>query len=222
MIVDMIARICGMLESLGSGVGLIDSEAGLTYEVLLPGYVVGRLGGRIGQKVTLHTLHFFESQNQGATLVPRLAGFLTLEEKNFFELFTTCRGIGHRKALRAMSLDVATIATAIADRDVALLQSLPEIGRRTAETVIAALHGKIDRFIDVGRADRAETGDGSASSPAAAGGLRGIGRDALELLAHLGENRVQAAQWIDEALRGGETFEDVQQLLARVYAIRGS
>ena len=141
----MIARIRGILEALEDGVALIGDDGsdgiGLTYEVLLPGFVVGRLGGSISQPVTLHTLHFFESLNQGATLVPRLAGFMTAEDRRFFELFTTCKGIGNRKALRAMALSTEQIASGIADRDVALLQSLPEVGRRTAETIVATLHG---------------------------------------------------------------------------------
>ena len=81
-------------------------------------------------------------------MIPRLAGFLSVEDRAFFELFTTCKGIGNRKALRAMSLDVGQLAGAISDRDIALLQTLPDIGRRTAETIIATLHGKVDRFLN--------------------------------------------------------------------------
>ena len=45
-----------------------------------------------------------------------------------------------------MTMTTGQIAAAIVDRDVAMLQSLPEIGKRTAETIIAALHDKVDAF----------------------------------------------------------------------------
>lgn len=212
----MIARIEGLLETLNGGAALIGIGGGLTYEVVLPAYTVGRLGNRIGQNVTLHTLHYFESQNQGASITPRLAGFATTDDRKFFELFTTCKGIGHRRALRAMTLDTNTIATAIADRDAALLQSLPEIGRRTAETIIATLHGKVDPYLG-GPPPTVRDGDDGTTGE----GLAGIGRDALELLVHLGENRSQAIQWIDQALHGGDGKpQDVQELMTVVYQIK--
>ena len=136
-----------MLEAVDGGSALVRVDGGLTYEVLLPTYATAELSGQLGQVVELHTLHYLESQNQGATMQPRLAGFATVVDRDFFELFTTCKGIGNRKALRAMAISTEQIASAIADRDVAMLQTLPEIGRRTAETIVAALHGKVDRFV---------------------------------------------------------------------------
>lgn len=210
----MIVRIEGVLADLGEGSAVIEIGGGLTYEVLLSAYTTGRLGSKIGQRVTLHTLHYFDSLNQGATLVPRLAGFETEQDKHFFELFTTCKGIGHRKALRALMLDTFQVAAAIADRDVSMLQRLPEIGKRTAETVIATLHGKVDAFMGptpAGAVDRSDT-----QVPAVAG----AGRQALELLVQLGENQSQAMQWIDRALRDKDRPQDTQQLIERVYQIK--
>ena len=210
----MIVKIEGVLTTLGDVAAVIDPGGGLTYEVMLSAYAAGRMGGRVGQQVTLHTLHYFDSMNQGATLVPRLAGFETERDKQFFELFTTCKGIGHRKALRALTLDTPQVAAAIADRDVSMLQSLPEIGKRTAETIIATLHGKVDAFLGP-----AVSGVGSAGAgPVAVAG--GPGREALELLVQLGENRAQAMQWIDRVLRDEDGPRDTQQLIERVYQIR--
>ena len=101
----------------------------------------------MGQTLTLNTFHFIEMQGQGTTAIPRLAGFTTAQDRRFYELFTTVKGIGNKRALRAMALESAQIAAAIADRDLALLQSLPEIGRRTAETIVATLSGKVDAFV---------------------------------------------------------------------------
>ena len=212
----MIVRIEGVLTALGEGSAVIEPGGGLTYEVLLSAYTAGRLGGKIGQRITLHSLHYFDSMNQGATLVPRLAGFETEQDKQFFELFTTCKGIGHRKALRALTLDTCQVAAAIADRDVSMLQSLPEIGKRTAETVIATLHGKVDAFLGPAPSGLRATGRADGQIAAAAG----TGRQALELLVQLGENRAQAMQWIDRALRDEDQPRDTQQLIERVYEIK--
>jgi Holliday junction DNA helicase RuvA len=214
----VIARIQGILESVEGSVALVALPGGLAYEVLVSAYTAARLGGSIGQPVKFETLHFVESQNQGSTLLPRLAGFLTAQDRQFFELFTTAKGIGNKRALRAMTLASDQIAAAIADRDLTLLQSLPEIGKRTAETIVATLHGKVDKFISAAAYGENAATRGASTPPPT--GARALAREALEVLLQLGENRVQALSWIDEVLRGEERPTDVQDLIARVYRIK--
>ena len=240
----MIAKIQGLLENVADDVALVrvgsrqpdprgadrdpvvppvDALGALIYETLLPAYTAARLRPDVGKHVTLHTLYFIESHNQGASMIPRLAGFATAGDKRFFELFTTCKGIGYRKALRAMTLPVGQIAVAIADRDAAVLQSLPEVGRRTAETIIATLRGKVDGYIDDPAMDSsvpsgdAQDGDAIAARPTVT-----IARQALDVLTQLGENRAAATNWVNDALRehDGPT-DDLQTLLATVYRIKG-
>jgi Holliday junction DNA helicase RuvA len=212
----MIAKIEGLLESIEGGMAIIKVPGGLTYEVLVSSFAAARLGGSIGQTITLHTLHYLESQNQGASMLPRLAGFLSVEDRRFFELFTTTKGIGNKRALRAMTLATDQIAAAIADRDLTMLQSLPEVGRRTAETIVATLHGKVDKFLSPTPAFSAAPGAGGAPPS----GARAMAKEALEVLLQLGENRVQALAWIDEILRGEDKPADVQDLVARVYRLK--
>jgi len=224
----MIAKIEGTLESLDGGSAFVRlgpagsvSGSGLTYEVLLPAYVAARLGGAIGQQITLSTLHFIESQGQGTTMVPRLAGFLTVEDQHFFELFTTCKGIGNRRALRAMAMETPQLAAAITDGDVALLQTLPEIGRRTADTIVATLRGKLDRFISASALGTGGHGAASGAEGSSPGGV--VAREALEVLLQLGENRADAVNWIDQAIRNDEeSGEDAQRLVATVYRLRST
>jgi Holliday junction DNA helicase RuvA len=216
----MIAKIQGVLDEVGSGFVMVRPEpGGLTYQVLVSSYTAARLGGSIGQRVTLVTLQYLESQNQGASFTPRLAGFITDEDRRFFELFTTTKGIGNRKALRALTLSTSQIAAAIADRDVALLKSLPEIGARTAETVVATLYGKVDGFLSAPQAG-APAGAGIAGDPATPSPQRGLAREATEVLVQLGENRAQIVTWIDQALRQSDKPQSVQDLIARVYQIK--
>ena len=215
----MIVKIEGLLESIEADRGRLRMPDGLTYELLLPAYTAARLSGSIGQTVTLHTLHYLESSSQGATIYPRLAGFASAIDKQFFELFVTCKGIGHRKALRAMTLATNQIAGAIADRDLALLQSLPEVGKRTAETIAVTLKGKVDRFLDaIPTGTRGGMDATDAESARIPGGLA---RDALGVLLQLGENRTQAVNWIDRALSKDDAPTDVEALVAEVYRIKG-
>ena len=215
----MIAKIEGILDELLDGAAMVRTDGSMTYEVLLPAYAVARLGGSIGQPVTLHTLYFIEGQAQGSTLTPRLAGFLTIEDRRFFELFTTCKGIGNRRALRAMTLESSAIAAAIADRDATVLQTLPEVGKRTAETVIATLRGKVDSYIVTAAYGRAG-GTDQTNAPPTTGRGSALEREALEVLLQLGENRTQCVNWIDQVMRDDEKPSDTESLIARVYRIK--
>lgn len=214
IILPMIARIEGTLVGIEGNAAMVSTPGGFTFAVLVPAYTAARLGGSLDQRVTFSTYCFVESQSQGSTLIPRLAGFTTPEDRAFYELFTTCKGIGPKRALRAMAIATGQIAAAIADRDVTMLQSLPEIGKRTAETIIATLRGKVDRFLDL---PSSAPGAKPGASPATS-----IAREALDVLLQLGENRIEALTWIDRALAASEDEKpkDAQELLAVVYRIK--
>jgi Holliday junction DNA helicase RuvA len=216
----MICRIHGILEDLRGDRALIGPGGGLTYQVLLPAYAVARLAGSIGQPVTLHTIHYLEGSSQGSNLTPRLAGFVSETDRGFFELFTTVKGIGPRKALRAMSMSTSHIAAAIADRDAKMLQALPEIGKRTAETIIASLHDRVDGYLAPGseEASHVKAAGGSAPTPAA----RSVAREALEVLVQLGENRVTAMNWIDQVITANPDIEDPQVIITEVLRLKTS
>src|SRR5690606_1694219 len=139
----------------------------------------------------------------------------------FYGLFTTVKGIGNRKALRAMAMATSQVAGAIEDRDLAMLQSLPEIGRRAAETIVATLRGKVEEVGEVGARVTAATTPGSDGKSPAAGG-RGLAKEALTVLVQLGERRQDAAAWIDQVLAMEEAPKDVQGVIAEVYRVKAS
>lgn len=220
----MISKVEGLLEGVEKDRAFVRVGGGLTLEVLLPAYAVARLGGSMGQEVGLHTVLFLESQAQGATIVPRLAGFLTADDRAFYQLFVTTKGIGPKRALRSMTLATAQMAAAIADRDLATLQSLPEVGKRTAETIATTLHDKVARFLESRDATGAGGSNGEAGGQGAATTVRGgsVAKEALEVLLQLGENRAQAIVWVDQAMREMKGAKDVQAVVAEVYRLRGS
>ena len=154
----MIAKISGTLAEVANGLALIEvGEIG--YEVMVPGYAQQLLAGKQGQQVSLYTLEYLEgSLAAGSNLVPRLIGFPHSEERSFFQRFTSVKGVGMRKALKALSIPVSRVAGAIEAKDARLLQTLPGVGKRLADQMIATLSGKLDEFALVAAAQRGETG----------------------------------------------------------------
>lgn len=225
----MLARITGILETVERTTALVAPPPmgdggvppGVAYEILVPAYLAERLASRVGETITFHTIQYLESQAQGASFIPRLVGFGSARERRFFELFTTVKGIGNRKALRAMAVPVGELARAIASRDARALKALPEIGQRLAETIIAELHGKIDEFAPGadgaavapdGPIIEGKSGPGPASSPAT--------RQAEDALVRLGETRQSAAELIRRAAERVEAAATADELLAAAFALR--
>ena len=98
------------------------------HEVLVTELVRRSLQTKIGQPVVLHTLEYLEGNPTRGNLVPRLVGFLSEVEREFFELICEVDGVGVRKALRAIIRPVGEIAAAIEEQDAKALSGLPGIG----------------------------------------------------------------------------------------------
>ena len=111
-------------------------------------------------------------------------------------------------ALRAMTLPVGTIASAIESAQGGLLAELPGIGRRSADKIIAALKGKLERFA-------AGAVTESASKP-----MADFETEALEVLLQLGERRPEAENWIRKAVQRAPSIDSAERLIAEVYRIK--
>jgi Holliday junction DNA helicase RuvA len=198
----MITRVQGVLESIeGNRAVLAPLGAGVAYEILLPAFLAVELAPGTGKTVTLCTLQYLEGQGQGTSYIPRLVGFESALQREFFEVFTGVNGIGNRRALRAMTLPPRTIARAIEERDAKLLATLPEVGKRMAERILAELDGKVAAFIEpsengvgLSRIEQKPMGqNGTLSTPAM--------HDAVEALIALGESRYDAEEKVRRAVR---------------------
>src|SRR5262245_50136151 len=104
----MITRITGVVNR------VLDEEVRLQvgpleYQVLIPDFVRRQLQTRLGDEVSLHTLHVIEGNQMSTRFTPRLIGFLAEPEVEFFELFTTVEKVGAKKALKALSRPVHEI-----------------------------------------------------------------------------------------------------------------
>src|SRR6476660_3726519 len=141
----MIVKLSGKLDYVGSDCVHV-TLGDLTHELMVPSADIPFLQTKVGQAVTFFTVEYIEGNASLGQLAPKMLGFLRHEDREFFDLFTTVKGIGTRKALKALAIPTSQIAAAIALKDTRKLTSLPQIGKRAAEQIVAELHGKVDRF----------------------------------------------------------------------------
>jgi len=204
----MIARIEGKLVKLDTDSALVQVGA-LGYEILLPGYCVNALSGKIGSDIVLCTMEYYEGTPGGGSFVPRMVGFLSDSERDFFNRFVSVKGIGIKKGLRSLSMPIATIAAAIEDADDELLKSLPGVGKRMAQQIIAELKGKLEAF-----AERVE-----ASRPAEPR-FEQFQAEALEILIAWGEKRNEAMELIELAAKRHPDIKSAEALVPLIYRLK--
>ena len=207
----MIVSLTGKLLRVGEEAVVIE-VAPFEYEVLVADYTRRQLQPKLGQEIRLPTLEFIDGNAaQGGRLTPRLIGFLTEPERQFFELFCSVDGVGTKKALRAMVRPVKELAVLIEQQDVKALSALPGVGPATSERIIAKLRRKMPRFALM--VDRGQVGDAPDLSAA-------VVTDTFDALLALGHNESDARTLIDEAIAGGKKFKDSESLLTAIYQKR--
>ncbi len=203
----MIAQIEGKLLALDDKSGLIQVGP-LCYEVMLPGYAINMLGGRIGDDITLCTMEYYEGTPGRGNLIPRLVGFLSQDEKDFFEKYTSVKGMGIKKGLKSLTIPIATIAGAIEAGDEEILLSLPSVGKRFAQLIIAELKGKLGGFA---------TG---AAAPGGGEKFELFQIEALEILIAWGEKRSEAMELITLGCKRHPDIKTAEDLVPLVYRIK--
>jgi Holliday junction DNA helicase RuvA len=211
----MITRITGVLNRvLEEGVRL--QVGALEYEVLVPEFVRRSVQGSIGKELTLHTCHYFDGNPMQGRVVPRLIGFTTEHELEFFDLFCTVDKVGTRKALKALVRPVKEIADAIQRQDSKWLTTLPGVGAATAEQIIATLRRKVTRFALMTPAPPAP--EGGAAGPAPAAVVDGnVLEEAYQALLSIGHCPVEARHRLDQVFTGGRSFKSVEEVLLEIY-----
>ena len=166
----------------------------------------------VSKEISLHTIEYLEGNPMQGRLTPRLIGFLSSVEREFFELFCQVDGVGVRKALRAMIRPVQEVAQAIEDQDAKGLSGLPGIGPATAERIIAKLRRKVPKFALLVARDTPQVADVE----------RDLVSEAFEVLRALGHSETDAHRLLDGALAQKKKYKDVETLLHAVYQQRQS
>jgi Holliday junction DNA helicase RuvA len=206
----MITKISGVLNR------VLDEEVRmqvgpLEYQVLVPDFVRRQLQGLTGKEIALHTSQYLDGNPMQGRVVPRLIGFLSEAELDFFELFCTVDKVGVRKAIKALIRPVRDIADAIQRQDAKWLTTLPGVGAATAEQIVATLRRKVTKFALMappprqGEPTPASTVDGN------------VLEDAYQALVSVGHSPVEARERLDKVMAGGRPFKSVEEILMAIY-----
>jgi Holliday junction DNA helicase RuvA len=202
----MITKISGKLVELTQDAAMLEIGQ-FEYEVYIPDFVRRQLQGSLGKSVSLRTIEYIEGNPQQGRLTPRLIGFMSDAEREFFDLICSVDGVGVKKALRAMTRPVREVAVAIEEQDVKQLATLPGIGPAMGERMIAKLRRKMTKFaLMVAREfppDQATETD--------------VLTDAFEALVALGHTPSDARAKIETVTEGRKKFKSVEELLAEIY-----
>ncbi len=201
----MITRISGTIERVEPTA--VEIAVGpVVHEVLVTDLVRRSLQQKVGQPVVLHTLEYLEGNPTRGNLVPRLVGFLSEAEREFFELICEVDGVGVRKALRAIIRPVGEIARSIEEQDAKSLSALPGIGAATAERMIAKLRRRMPKFaLLVARDAPVESGAADVLA------------ETFDVLRSLGHTEADARRLVDALRDDKKKPKDVQDALESIY-----
>jgi Holliday junction DNA helicase RuvA len=201
----LITKITGKLISVSDEVATIEVEP-FEYEVGIPEFNRRQLQNRIGERVSLHTIHFIDGNPTQGRMTPRLIGFLREAEREFFEMICLVDGVGVKKALRAMVKPCQDVAVLIEEQDAKGLSALPGVGPATAERIIAKLRRKMPKFaLLVGRDEPIEDEQ------------RDVVQDTYAALVALGHSDADARQLLDRVLETKKRYRDVNAMLMAIY-----
>jgi Holliday junction DNA helicase RuvA len=207
----MITKVTGFVNR------VLDEEVRLQvgafeYQVLVPDFVRRQIQDKTGQDITLHTNEYFDGNPMQGRVVPRMIGFTSEAELEFFELFCTVDKVGIRKAIKALVQPVRDIADAIQRQDAKWLTTLPGIGPATAEQIVATLRRKVTKF-----ALMATPRDGEQRAAASTVASNQLLEEAFQALLSVGHNPVEARNRLDRALARGGDFKSAEEILVEIY-----
>lgn len=202
----MITKISGKLLHLDGDVLTLGVGA-FEYEVLIPEFTRRQLQNELGHDISLHTIEYLEGNPMQGRLTPRLVGFTSEVEREFFELFCSVDGVGVKKALRAMVRPVREVATAIEEQDAKSLSALPGVGPAMSERIIAKLRRKVPKFALMVAREELHEADVE----------RDVVSETFDALRTLGHSESDARRLLDATLAHKKKYKDVQELLQAVY-----
>lgn len=211
----MIRRVSGEICEILEDSVVLRTGTGFCYEAFVGSYALPELHALMGAKepVELHTYHYIEGNvAAGQSLTPRLVGFLTPPEREFFLLFIKAPGLSPRSATRALALPPNRIAKAILRGDVSTLIRLPGIGKKKAEQIISYLSEKIsemDLIVEMPEEIPTRSEPNAQQSEAIA-----------ILVGQLGLRTPEAEDLVNQAVASLGTNSETSEILEEVFRIR--
>jgi Holliday junction DNA helicase RuvA len=206
----MIAKIRGILNEIPDDYHVIVDVNGIYYEILLPAIIMKTVKDRfqIGDEVTFSTIYDIESAGGFGKMTPRLIGFLNDSEKRFFERIIKVKDYGAKRAVKSLVEPLDQIANAIETGDIKFLSSLPEIGNRSAEKMVAELKGKMTGFLPEGSVVDSSMDESQ---------MPDFKRNTVAALIQLGYKRTEAFRMINKALARNPDISLTDELIKEVF-----
>jgi len=189
----VIGRLSGKIVSIEGSTAVLD-VAGVGYEVLCSRDAISEMEEGAPITLCIHT----DVKEDSITL----CGFLHPHERSTFRLLLKVNGVGTKTALEVLShISAKDLLRSIAAGDVAALQRIKGVGRKTAERVILELRERVIELVP------ARSDDNSAGS---------FSDDAVAALVALGIVRREAERAVQTAHgKGGgkDTTEIIREAL---------
>ncbi len=192
----MIGYLKGKILSLGTDTALIETAAGVGFEVLLSGSAFSKLSGQKEGEV----FTYMQVREDGVSLF----GFSSSEEKEMFLKLISVSSVGPKMGITALSqMSAGDIATAIATNDVKRLSAVKGMGKKTAERIILELREKVS----------AVAAQSVAGEAVPAVQISASDEDAVVALMTLGFTRGESVKAISRArANGAKEIEDIIRL----------
>jgi holliday junction DNA helicase RuvA len=215
MVATVLTKVRGILQTVAeeSLTLLVDP---LEIEVLIPEHTRRQVQSKVGEPITLHTILYIEGGSMVSRLLPRLVGFTSAIDREFFEIFCSVDGVGAKKALRAMVRPVRELARSIQDQDVKLLATFPGIGEATAERIVAKLRRKVGKFALIVTPETTAAGEVNGAPENAE---PDVIRDTYSALLSVGHSESDARQAIDRVLVGKKKFKSAADMIEAIYLL---
>ena len=195
----MIVQVAGTLITKELDRVEIMTSGGVAYELAVPLNAYEQLP-KAGERCMLHTYLVVKEDGW------QLFGFTTPYERRVFQKVLLAKGVGPALALGLLSsLTADRLVRAIREKDIAVLQSVPRVGRKKAEQMILDLADKLDQLQSSG----AESGVG-----------RGLPTtdDAIRALVSLGYSNADAEKAVRAALETGAKGASAPELIRAALA----
>jgi holliday junction DNA helicase RuvA len=191
----MIAFLTGKVAGKGASACLLDVH-GVGFRLAMSTTSLAALPAE-GDEVTVHTYLYVREDELS------LYGFESLAERELFERLIGVSGVGPKVALAVLSsLAPDTLKGAIAREDVALLSSVPGVGKKTAQRMIIDLKDKLD-LPDLGAGAAGVAGAGAAA-------------EARDALLTMGFSAAEAALALRDAPDGSSAEDAIKHALKRL------
>lgn len=178
---------------------LILEIGGVGYQVFVPPTLYAELQTTTPIELYIHD-HIKEEARD-------LYGFKTLDELEMFELLLSISGVGPKSALGIMAISsVEELKTSIATGDVAMLNKVSGIGKKTAERIVLELREKIATI----------TFDSGTSTGVQTASTQSDEIDALIALGYSLQQAREALKSIDQSVtKSGERIRAALKIIGR-------